>query len=459
MHRTRKTAVVGAALATTALTFSSIGVAAQDGSGYAELDQAMNGDFAGTRVTMQTQWIGGEGDNFGAALASFEEATGIDVTIAEVPSGQHETLVNVSLNGGAAADIIQLAQPAAINSYGAAGQLQEINGIVGNGEKLAAEQPALSAYTDADGNVWAIPYKVDTKSVVWYPIKAFEDRGYAVPATWDELVALSDQIIADGEGAPWCIGMDAGSATGWIATDWVEDVMLRTAGLDAYNAWVSHELPFNSPEVKNAFDIVGQIFFTDGYVLGGSTAILATSQVDPMDPMFNDDTMNPGCWMQKQATWYGPDFFPDAKASGTSESMYVIGEDIGLFYLPPIDEAQGTPMLGAGDAFIVTADRPEVKAVAQYLATPESIKTWIEAGSAIAANSTTPLEWSAGNYKLETAAGIVANASSLGFDASDLMPPSVGAGTFWTEIVNWIAADGENTEGTLQAIDDSWPTE
>jgi alpha-glucoside transport system substrate-binding protein len=467
-HMHKRTAVVGSALATVALTMSGIGVAADNHlvagvpevpTGYAELDLSLGDDqpYAGSRVTMQTQWVGGEGDSFRDAVSAYSEASGIQIDIAEVPSGQHETLVNVSLNGGAAADIIQLAQPAAIIGYGGAGQILELSSIL-DVEKLASEQPALSAYSTADGGVWAIPYRVDTKSVVWYPIKAFEDRGYAVPQTWDELLALSDQIIADGEGAPWCLGIDAGPATGWIATDWLEDVMLRTAGVDAYNAWVTNDLKFNSPEVKNAMDIVGQIFFTDGYVLGGSTAILATSQVDPMDPMFTDDTMNPGCWMQRQATWYGPDFFPDAKA-GDGTSQYVIGEDIGLFYLPPIDPAQGAPLLGAGDGLMVTADRPEVRAVAQFLATPAGAENWIKGVGMTSANSTTPAEWSAGNYKLETAANIVANATSLSFDASDLMPASVGAGSFWNEMVNWIADGGANTEARLQAIDDSWPAE
>jgi alpha-glucoside transport system substrate-binding protein len=469
MHHThRRTALVGTALATMALTFSSVGVVAQDResgvpetpTGYAELDLALGADqpYAGTKVTIQSQYIEGEGDAFRDAHSAFEAATGIDIQYAEVPSGFHETQVNVALNGGNAADIIQLAQPSAVIGYGEAGQILEVSDIVGNVDKLAAEFPALSAYTSADGSIWAIPGKIDTKSVVWYPIKAFADRGYAVPETWDELIALADQIVADGEGAPWCLGIDAGSATGWIATDWIEDVMLRTAGLDAYNAWISHELPFNSPEVKNAWDIVGQMFFTDGYVNGGNTTILATAQTDPMDPMFNDDTMNPGCWMQRQATWYGPDFFPDTKA-GAEESQYVIGEDIGLFYLPPIDPAQGTPMLGAGDGMMVTADRPEVRAVAQFLATPYAFERWIKGVGIIAGNSTTPIEWSDGNYKLEVAADIVANATSLGFDASDLMPASVGSGTFWNEVVNWIAANGSDTETYLQAIDDSWPAE
>jgi len=421
-------------------------------TGYTELDAALGADqpYAGTKVTMQTQWIQGEGDNFAASLAAIQAATGITVSVAEVPSGQHEQLVNVSINGGAAADIIQLAQPSAIDAYGADGKLVDIATIM-DGAKLLADHPAtLPLYTDGD-SIWAVPYKVDVKSVVWYPIKAFAAKGYEVPKTWDELMALSDKIVTDGS-HPWCVGIDAGPATGWIPTDLIEDIMLRTAGIDKYNEWIAHTLPFDSPEVKNAFDLAGKIYFTAGYVDGGGQAILGTAQTDAMDPMFNEDMANPGCWMQKQATWYGPDFFPDVKAGGPGTvSKFVVGEDVGLFYFPPIDAAQGTPALGGGDALMVTQDRPEVRAVAQFLAVPEGIQAWIDAGSAISANQSTPADWYAGSYKLEVASAIVAGATSFGFDASDLMPASGKA--FWDGAVSWIQDEGASTEDALKQID------
>ena len=124
--------------------------------------------------------------------------------------------------------------------------------------------------------------------------------------------------------------------------------------------------------------------------------------------------------MQKIPTWYGPDFFPDQRASGTP-SKYVIGEDIGIFPFPTIDPAQSDAE-GSADTLMVLADRPEVRAVAQFLATPQGIQRWIEAGSAISANTTTPAEWYAGTYKLEVASEIANNAHGIGFDASDLMP-------------------------------------
>jgi len=176
-----------------------------------------------------------------------------------------------------------------------------------------------------------------------------------------------------------------------------------------------------------------------------------------MDPMFGTDgtLTDPQCWMQKQSDWYGPGSFPDQKATG--ESKFVVGEDVGLFYFPEIDPAIGKPVLFAGDAFMATQDRPEVRAVAQFLATPSSIETWVKSGGAISANKNTPAEWSAGNYKLETAASLIGAAPFLSFDGGDQMPPAVGTGTFWTESVDWIQNDGKNTDDVLKAIDASWP--
>jgi alpha-glucoside transport system substrate-binding protein len=174
-----------------------------------------------------------------------------------------------------------------------------------------------------------------------------------------------------------------------------------------------------------------------------------------MDPMFTDDLANPKCWMQKIPTWYGPDFFPDQRAS-SKPSKYIIGTDVGIFPFPTIDPAQKNAE-GSADTLMVLVDRPEVRAVAEFLATPEGIQNWIRAGSAISTNTKTPAEWYAGSYKLKVAAEISNNAAAIGFDASDLMPGKVGAGTFWTQTVAWSNAGGTNTDAVLKAIDDSWP--
>jgi alpha-glucoside transport system substrate-binding protein len=431
-------------------------------TGYVELDKALGSDqpFKGKTVTMQVQWTGGELTNFEASLADFAKATGITFKVDSVPSS-HETVLKSRIEGGSPPDIAQLAQPTPVLTYAAEGKVIDVAPFMNtaaNNNKLSAEHGNTISLVSTGNQVWGVPYKADVKSVVWYPIKAFEAKGYTVPTTWDELIALSDKIVADGSN-PWCISAGGpGDATGWQITDWVEEVVLKTKGLDYYNQWVNHTVTFEDPGIKAAFDdYVGKIFFTPNYVYGGNTAIINTDQKVVMDPMFNQDLAAPQCWMQKVPTWYGPDFFPDQRVSG-QPSKYVVGQDVGLFAFPTIDPTQ-TYVEGSADTMMVLVDRPEVRAAAEFLSTPQGLQNWILAGSAISPNSTTPTDWYAGAYKLSVAADIIANAKGIGFDASDLMPGAVGAGTFWTDSVKWVNDNGADTDAILKAIDDSWPSQ
>ena len=426
-------------------------------TGYTELDKALGSDkpFNGKTVSIQTQWIGGEGTNFAASVADFATATGIKIQIDSIGSS-HETVLKTRIDGGKPPDLAMLAQPTPILAYAAAGKVIDVATFM-DPKKLSDEHPATIGLVTQGTNIWGIPYKADVKSTIWYPIKAFEAKGYKVPTTWDELIALSDKIVADGTN-PWCVSAGGpGAATGWQITDWVEEVVLKTKGLAYYNDWISHKVTFEDQGIKDAFAKVGKIFFTPSYVFGGNTAIVNTDQKTTMDPMFNGDLASPKCWMQKIPTWYGPDFFPDQRASG-QPSKYVLGTDVGIFAFPTIDPAQKN-VEGSADTLMVLVDRPEVRAVAEFLATPQGIQNWIRAGSAISTNTTTPADWYAGAYKLKVAADIANTAAGIGFDASDLMPGKVGAGTFWTQTVQWANNGGTNTDAVLKAIDDSWPAQ
>ena len=169
-------------------------------------------------------------------------------------------------------------------------------------------------------------------SGIYYNKDLFTEFGVEVPTTWDELLELSDTIVSDGD-APWCVGIESGAATGWVATDWTEEMMLRTTTPENYDAWVAGDLPFSSPEVKNAAETLAEIWFNDDYVYGGRASIVTTFFGDAPTPMFEDP---PKCWLHKQGNFI-TSFFPEGVQAGT---------DYGFFYFPPVDEAK----LQVGDA-------------------------------------------------------------------------------------------------------------
>jgi alpha-glucoside transport system substrate-binding protein len=292
--------------------------------------------------------------------------------------------------------------------------------------------------------IWA---RYNAKSLVWYPKAAFDAAGYTVPTTWDELTALSDQIVADGD-APWCIGIESGAATGWPATDWMEEFMLRTTSLENYDNWSfpadpANRLHFTDPAVKHAAEVLASVWFKDGYVLGGTAAIASTFFGDAPTPMFDDP---PRCYLHKQGNFI-TSFFPQGVEAGT---------DYDFFYLPGIDEQYGKPFLVAGDIYAMFNDRPEVRAVTDFFTRGLSLKAWLATGGALSPHNDADPEWY-GSPVEQKIASLVAGATSVRFDGSDLMPGAVGSGTFWKGMTDWVSGTVD-LDTALAEIDAGWPS-
>ncbi len=333
--------------------------------------------------------------------------------------------------------------------YARQGKLVDLNEVI-NPDWLAENynQGFIDTNTvqGADGQemLGGIFNRINFKSAVWYPKDDFEEAGYEIPETWDEMTELMDQIVADGD-APWCIGIESGGATGWPATDWIEDIMLRTTSLENYDRWARGELEFTSPEVRNAFEVLTDIWFNEQYVYGGRQAIATTNFGDAPNPMFQQP---PRCWLHRQGNFITT-FFEDNNPGVTG------GEDYDFFYLPPIDEQYGKPVLFAGDLFSMFNDRPEVRAVMQYLTTYESVQPWIQrGGGALSPHKNANLE----DYRSEierNMAETILTATSARFDASDLMPAEVGSGSFWKGVTDYVSGSA-NLDQALETIQSGW---
>ncbi len=396
--------------------------------------------YAGTEVSIFGVAADEQARLFQSEFDDFTARTGIKVTYEG--DKNFESLIRVRVEGNSAPDIATFAQPGLLTDFVNQGKIVDLNTFMDKDYLSKQYTQAFLDLATVNGKMAGVWHNNDVKSLVWYPKAAFDAKGYKVPTTWDDMLKLSDQIVADG-GTPWCIGIESAGATGWVGTDWVEDVMLRTTTPENYDKWTTGELKFDSPEVKNAFDTVGNIWFHDGYVYGGTDTILTTAFGNSPAGLFTDP---PKCWLHRQASFI-TNFFP---ASAT------VGTDVDYFYLPPIDATYGKPVLGSGSIAAMFNDRPEVREVMKFLATGESIKKEVQAGVAVAPQKDADPSW----YPNDASRGfaqILQQATTFRFDGSDLMPATVGAGTFWTGIVSWVQANGTNTTDVLDTIDASWP--
>ncbi|KGE71240.1 ABC transporter substrate-binding protein [Spirochaeta lutea] len=381
-----------------------------------------------------------EAARFREALKPFIDRTGINVIYEGSP--EFETQILVQAEAGTPPDIAALPQPGLMYNLAGRGYLKPLPQSVIN--RIDANY--TSAWKDLgtyEGNVYGVFHRVNAKSFVWYPKKAFEAAGYEIPTTWDELRALTQEIAADGI-VPWSIGMESGAATGWVATDWMEDIMLRTAGPDVYDQWVNHEIPFNHPAVQRAAEIMAELWMDADYVLGGPTNILTTNFGDAISPLF---TGNPPRAMLHRQGNFITSFMPeDVQAN--------LEEEVGVFALPSIDEQWGTPVLGGGDQFVMFSQRPEVVQVMEFLTTWDSAKSWAQAGGALFPHQDQNFDDYGSSLEADLAR-ILVNAEVFRFDASDLMPAEVGAGTFWTGMADLVS--GVDISTVLTQIERSWP--
>ena len=273
--------------------------------------------------------------------------------------------------------------------------------------------------------------------MVWYSPENFEDAGYAVPATMEELKALTEKIVADGS-TPWCIGLGSDAATGWPATDWVEDMMLRNNAPEDYDAWVANALPFNDPKVIAAIDDFGWFAKNDAFVSGGAGAVGSTDFRDSPKGLFDSP---PKCYMHRQASFI-PSFFPE----GT-----VVGKDADFFYFPAYaGKDLGKPVLGAGTSFMVMSDNPAAMELIKFLETPIAHEVWMAQSGFLTPHKGVHVEAYA-NDVLKKQGQMLLDATTFRFDASDLMPGGVGAGTFWTGMVDYVSGkDAATVAGDIQ---------
>ena len=401
-------------------------------------------DLSGQTVTISGPWLQPEDEVFRSVVAYFADATGAEVIY--TGSDSFEQQIVIDAEAGAAPNIAVFPQPGLAADMAARGLLYPLPDGMGpwTAENYGAGESwvDLGTYADKDGNdqLFGFFYNVNVKSLVWYVPENFEDAGYEVPGSMEDLKALTEQIVADGE-VPWCIGLGSGAATGWPATDWVEDIMLRTQPADVYDAWTSNEMPFNDPRVVEAIEEFGWFARDDAKVSGGAAAVATTDFRDSPKGLFASP---PQCYMHRQASFV-PAFFPEG---------IEFGEDVDFFYFPSYaGKDLGNPVLGGGTLMAITDPSDATNELMEFFQLPLAHEVFMSQSGFLTPHKGVNLDAYL-NDALRGQGEILINATTFRFDGSDLMPGGVGAGTFWTGMVDYTG--GKDAQTVADEIQASW---
>ncbi len=464
-HTIRRRSLIGAAgLSVAALVLAGCAGAAEepaadggttDSGGSEETAEVAAGceayaDYAGnegTEVEIYTTIVDPEASLFIESFVEFEECTGIDITWNGDQSFEEQ--IAVRIEGGTAPDLAVFPQPGKLAEFADAA-LPLSDAIASS---VAENYPSdWVPYGEIDGVLKGTPLGANVKSFVWYSPKVFADNGWEIPETWDELLSLTDEIASGDSGVqPWCIGIESGAATGWVLTDWMEDLMLRVHDGETYDRWTGYgdtRLAFNSPEVSQVLTEAEKIVKNADYV--GNVPAMATTTFQDGGSGIVDGS----CAMHKQASFIGGILVGDHNAEIVTPEDTDVENGITTFYFPGVTADQ-RPALAGGEFVAAFQDRPEVEAVQRYLTSPEwnnkkaSLGGWISLNQGL---DPANVDDTVNRASVE----ILQSATLIKFDGADLMPAGVGTGSFWTEMTAWVAEDKAN-DAVLDAIEATWP--
>jgi len=405
------------------------------------------GMHEGDKVELYGTISGVEADQLQESVGKFEECTGMTVTYNG--SDEFETEINIRVDGGNAPDLAIIPQP---------GLLQRVVGTGAVVPAPAAVEANVDEFWSADwknyGTVgstfYAAPLMASVKGWVWYSPTEFAANGYEVPTTWQEMMDLTAAMAANGGAGvnykPWCIGFESGTATGWAGTDWIEDIVLRQDGADAYDQWVAGELDFTSPEIKTAFETFGDIALNPDYVNGGlgdSASIVTTSFQEA-----GLQILEGSCSLHHQASFY--------EAQWPEGTNVAEDGDVWAFLTPNVNADDGKAVTGGGEFVAAFNDNPATVALQTFLASDTWANERVSIGGVISANkgldpanASSPI----GQASIEILQG---EDTVFRFDASDLMPAEVGASAFWTSMNDYV--NGAPVDTVLSDIENAWPS-
>jgi alpha-glucoside transport system substrate-binding protein len=386
-------------------------------------------------VDVLNVWGGDEQASFKAVVAPFTQQNGITVNVDS--TRDLDATLTTRIQGNNPPGIAVLPNPAKMQQLASQRKLIALDSFLDmNTIKSQYAQSWIDLGT-YQNKLYAIFYKTANKATVWYSPQQFTANNYQVPANWDALIALSNQIASSGK-YPWSMGVESGSASGWPATDWVASIFLNESGPDKYDQWVGHKIPWTDASVKSAFQKFGAIVHGNHYINGAPQSILATGFQQASYPPFQNP---PTAFM-----YYEGDFtagFITGQFKGIQP-----GTGFDFFPFPAVGSAQPGVTIGA-DVVVALKNDNAVQALVKYLATPQAQEIWVKRGGFTSANKGVDLTAYPDPIAKKSAQQLVS--ASVKFGAGDIMPPQVQQ-QWWKGMLDFIG-DASKLDSVLSNIE------
>jgi alpha-glucoside transport system substrate-binding protein len=355
-----------------ALGVALVTLAACGGGGDGAKEQGGAGELSG-ELTVVSNWSGSEGDAFAAVIDGFRrEHPKVRVKIDQVPFEQTQAQLTQQFAAGSPPDV-SVALPGIVRQFSAQGLLMNLDDVwdrwLDDGEYTQSLRDIVAG---ADGHSDAVLFKGNVNALIWYTPAQLRKLGIEVPRTWDQFVAALDKLKAKGV-RPFAVG----GADLWPLTQWVDPIILRVAGAQAFNDLARGKIGWNDPRIVQSFQVLA--FVIKNYW-----------PPNALSTKFTDETC---ARVDGKYAFQNQGAFINLVAPSECKKSLRPGKDFTFFPLPKYDPSAPDVQFVSGDLFMGAKDSKNAdaaRALLEYLGSAKAQAVWARRGGYIAPNAKVP---------------------------------------------------------------------
>jgi len=349
------------------------------------------------------------------ALDSFAKAhpdIKLDVVAAEQSS--YKTKLNTAMASGNPPDVFYTLPGGFLGAFVDGGQMYALDDDLAKDGWGASFLESALAQTSKDGHAYAVPVDVDS-AVFWYDKALFAEKGWEVPKTYAELLALAEKIKADG-----LIPLSLGNKDSWPATFWFQYLEMRLKGSGAITAFVNKAADATiMPEATAAFEHIAELS-SKGYFPVGFNGM--------SDQEANMLFLNGQAAMLLNGTW---------QIGASSDAPE--GFELGSFPFPSVEGGKGDQsdvLAGVAAAFGISEkaqNKADAVTLLKFLTSPEVMTKYVELRKTMVTVKDATTEAAAGPVLYGISHDLMSAAGHLDPFYDTAMPPKA-TNTYYTSL-------------------------
>ena len=302
----------------------------------------------------------------------------------------------------------------------------------------------ITTSKNSDKNYGAF-FRLFPNSMIWYSVEKFNNIGSPQFNSYGEILNFTLEYSKFNENL-WCLDIESGASTGWIATNWLEDLIISEYGLETYDNWSNQNILSSDSKILSSINSIGKLVFIENAVYGTNKRVIRKEFRNNYKNLLSEDVDCVFSWGGHYAEFYMP------------ENM-TFGQDYDFFKFPSTKSESS--IVGIGDILTVLNYSNETEVVFNALINEEFGKQWMNQLDAtyVPANKSNKNPIMNPLTKKEADLVMVSLIeNSFRYDASELMERKIGADALWKALKNYIDMGKERAYREIEDITEELDT-